>query len=217
MDTETADFYKRYAQNLKASSEASQSAMLPYVKQALIPGASVLDVGSGSGRDVAALFDSGFSAFGVDPSKDMLENALRLHPSLAGRLERAILPGLGRPFSECMPAGFDAVVCSAVLMHLEPAELPHALESLVEQLRSRDSEDVEATSPALLISLPHRDRSRLTGHRDAENRKFHNHSAEQVCEYLVTLRLSLERAIDSDAAFAETGTLWKTLVFRRGP
>ena len=127
MDTATADFYTRYARSLTVSPEARRSAMLPHVESSLCPGASVLDVGAGSGRDVAAMVEGGFDAFGVEPSSDMLAFACHAHPSLASRLAQASLPRLGRPFSERLPDGFDAVVCSAVLMHLEPGELAQAL------------------------------------------------------------------------------------------
>ncbi len=217
MDTGTADYYRRYAQSLTDSSESSRSAMLPHIERALSPGASVLDVGAGSGRDVAAMLRGGFDAFGVEPSADMLATALHFHPALEGRLEQAMLPGLGRPFSERLPGGFDAVVCSAVLMHLEPAEIPQALEAMVEQLRAVMSDDVKATSPALLISLPFLDPCRLIAQRDEDGRRFHNHDADQLRDHLATLGLSLERSIDSDAAFVTAGTLWKTIVFRRRP
>jgi len=215
MDAATADFYKRYAHSLTSSSEACRSAMLPHIERTLTPGASVLDVGAGSGRDVAAMIDCGFDAFGVEPSADMLQKALSLHPSLRGRLAQAALPRLGRPFSERLPGGFDAVVCSAVLMHLEPDEMLRALESMVEQLRVATSDDVEATSPALLVSLPHMESTKLVGQRDADGRQFHNHDADQLCGHLSKLGVSFKQSIDSQAVFAVTGTVWKTIVFRR--
>lgn len=215
MDTATADFYRRYAQNLTASTEASRSAMLPHIERTLRPRASVLDVGAGSGRDVEAMIAAGFDAFGVEPSTDMLRKALSLRPALNGRLVQAALPQLGHPFSERQPGGFDAVVCSAVLMHLEPAEMPEALASMAKQLRAPTNEDVEATSPALLVSLPHMEPSRLIDQRDADGRRFHNHAVDSVRDHLATLGLSLKESIDNHAVFATTGTVWKTLIFLR--
>ncbi len=215
MDSSTADFYKRYARNLAVSPEASRSAMIAHVEATLSPGASVLDVGSGSGRDVAAMVQAGFEAFGVEPSSDMLAFAFHAYPSLERRLAQASLPLLGRPFSERLPGGFDALICSAVLMHLEPVELPQALDSMVEQLRAPTRNDVDATSPVLLISLPHLDSSRLVEHRDTHGRRFHNHDPEQLRAHLGSRGLLLERSIESDAVLAATGTLWTTLIFRR--
>ena len=215
MDTATAEYYRRYSLSLMDSAESSRSAMLPHIERALSAGSSVLDVGAGSGRDVAAMLHGGYDAFGVEPNEQMLATALELHPALQGRIEQAMLPNLGRPFSGRLSGGFDAVVCSAVLMHLEPAEIPHALESMVAQLRAIAIDDVQGDFPALLLSLPRLDPSRLIAQRDADGRRFHNHDAEHLRDQLSKLGLSLEWSIDSDAMSATTGTLWKSMVFRR--
>ena len=88
----------------------------------------------------------GFDAFGVEPNDSMRDKALALHPSLLGRFP-AGLSRFGRPFPDRMPDGFDAVVCSAVLMHLYVVELPSALASLVDQLRVHSTGD-ESAMPA---------------------------------------------------------------------
>ena len=215
MDFATADFYTRYARTLMVSPEAKRSAMLSHVERSLRPGASVLDVGAGAGRDVTAMVELGFDAFGVEPSPDMLAFARHAHPALASRMAQASLPGLERPFSDQMPAGFDAVTCSAVLMHIEPCDLAQALKAMVDQLRATAFDNVEATVPALLISLPRLDSSRLVGHRDADGRRFHNHDPGHVRDLLMPNGLLLERSEDSEVVLAETGTLWTTLIFRR--
>ena len=48
--------------------------------------ARVLDVGCGSGRDLAMLADLGCAVVGVEPSAAMRAEAERLHPSLRGRI-----------------------------------------------------------------------------------------------------------------------------------
>jgi SAM-dependent methyltransferase len=216
MDTPTSDFYKRYAAHLTIASEARRSAMLPLVERTLSAGANVLDVGAGSGRDVAAMLECGFNAFGVEPNAVMREKALLLRPSLRGRIRPGTLPRLGQPFADQLPVGFDAVICSAVLMHLEGTELPLALESMVDQLRAFASHDGPATAPALLISLPLMDSSRLSNDRDHDGRRFHNHDVVEMRDYLASLGMSFELLISSDAVLASTGTIWNAMVFRRG-
>ena len=90
----------------------------------------ILDVGCGSGRDLAWLLRRGKDAYGVDPSKEMLASA---NSSLAqqglsgqGRLFEGELPGL-HLFNE---AEFDGVLCSAVLMHLPEEEIFDAVYTL---------------------------------------------------------------------------------------
>ncbi len=215
MDALTSNFYDRYAANLSAVSEASRSALLPSIESALARGASVLDVGAGSGRDLAAMLELGLNAYGVEPNQAMREKALLTHPALHGRLCEGMLPELGRPFSERCPNGFDAVVCSAVLMHLGAAHLPHALEALVAQLRPSAARDADNERPALLISVPEMDQAQLAEGRDMDGRRFHNHALDEIQNLLALQGLSLERASASDAVLASAGTRWHTLVFRR--
>lgn len=213
LDAGTAGFYDGYAAQLAPGTESPRSAMLAVAQVVLAPGAWVLDVGAGSGRDVAALRELGLQAFGVEPHAGMRAAAERLHPGLAGGLRDAALPALGQPFLDLRPEGFDAVVCSAVLMHIPPAELPLALAALVAQLRQPAA---AAAAPALLISLPDMAPQQLRQDRDADGRRFHNHAPAIVQALLAGLGLSHERTQVSDAVLASTGTRWHTLVFRRG-
>ncbi|MFG6462332.1 class I SAM-dependent methyltransferase [Roseateles sp. DXS20W] len=214
MDARTAAFYDGYARQL-AGSEARRSAMLDHLTATLAPGARVLDVGAGSGRDMAALMDLGFEVFGVEPNAAMRSTALRLQPALAGRLAEGALPDLGNPFHERHPQRFDAVVCSAVLMHVAPADLPRALASLMRQLRPCAADDGGLQRPALLISLPEMAANQLDDDRDADGRRFHNHDPAAVQALLADLGATLERASSSDAVLASAGTRWHTRVFRR--
>lgn len=215
MDLQTSDFYERYAAALTADSEARHSAMLAHIQSTLGAGACVLDVGSGSGRDVAAMLELGLDAFGVEPNAAMRDRAIALYPSLQGRLRPATLPRLGRPFGDLHPEGFDAVVCSAVLMHLDETELATALESLVSQLRDADADANLRHSPTLLISVPEMGPFQLAGGRDADGRRFSNHDPAGVEKRLASLGWSLHAMSTSHAALANAGTTWHTLVFRR--
>lgn len=214
MDARTAAFYDAYATEL-AATEAGRSAMLATLQATLAPGAWVLDVGAGSGRDMAALLELGFEAWGVEPHAAMRAAALRLRPGLAGRLADAGLPDLGRPFREHCPQGFDAVVCSAVLMHVQPAELAPALASLARQLRPAVDGEAARRRPALLISLPEMRAECLRGDRDRDGRRFHNHEPAHVQKLLTDSGWALDGASRSDAVLASTGTRWHTLAFRR--
>src|SRR5438067_12494529 len=113
LDPATARFYARYVEQGAVRAEAPQSAISNYFELAFTPGDKVLDVGSGSGRDVAVLLDKGFDAYGIEPNDAMRDFATRNHPALATRIQSASLPISGSPFG----GRFDGVVCNAVLMH----------------------------------------------------------------------------------------------------
>jgi len=85
----------------------------------LKPGARILDIGCGSGRDAALLLSLGCDVSGIDGSEGMIGEAERIHPELAGKLFRVVLPGRF-PFPD---HAFDAAFSWATLMHLEIADI----------------------------------------------------------------------------------------------
>lgn len=92
------------------------------IKTWFLPKTSVLDVGSGSGRDVEWLCENGFAAEGVDASTGLLEKARSLWPKRIFRHDS--LPYLRSIESQ----SFDNVLAAAVLMHLPLGEIEPAVQ-----------------------------------------------------------------------------------------
>lgn len=90
----------------------------------------VLDVGSGSGRDAAAMAGLGHFVTAVEPSDQMRALAQRLHPGAKVSWRDDALPSLDGQGSE----RFDVILLSAVWMHVEPAQRARAFERLVQLL-----------------------------------------------------------------------------------
>lgn len=208
MDARTQAFYDRYA-TTGVQTESPRSALLPHALRWLPVGSTVLDVGAGAGRDVAALIEAGRPAWGVEPHDGMRGEAEGLFPVTRGRLRAASLPELGRPWADARPQGFDAVVCSAVLMHVAPAQLPRALASMVEQLGPADA----ARPVRLLLAVPEMAPTWLVQARDPDGRCFHNHAPAALQALLAGLGLALKAATVNDAVLASAGTLWHLLAF----
>ena len=99
--------------------ETDLSALLDRFCAYLHPGARVLDVGCGPGRDVLHLAERGFWAVGLDRSAGMLREA-KAHG--AGRLVQVDARAL--PFAR---GSVDGVWACASLLHLPKPELPIAL------------------------------------------------------------------------------------------
>jgi len=125
--TKTLNYYEESANELSARYE---SARLDHFYQALrqffLPGARLLEIGCGSGRDAAKIVGEGYQVEAVDGSENLLANALRLHPELDGHLHHIRLPAK-LPFSDHEFDGFYSVAC---LMHFSNEEVAEILVEL---------------------------------------------------------------------------------------
>ena len=65
MDQQTADFYETNASSVAQRYEAVRSPVAHLFPLAFAEKSRVLDIGCGSGRDMAGLVAQGFSAFGT--------------------------------------------------------------------------------------------------------------------------------------------------------
>lgn len=191
----TTAFYDAWAVD---GPEADRSAISRQFEAAFPPGARVLDVGCGKGRDVVALLDMGFDAYGVEPNDAMRARALARDPRVAGRIAAATLPTLGQPFG----GGFDAVLCSAVLMHVAADGLPATLAALAAVLRR---------GGRLLMALPQMQAHLLVDGHDPDGRQFDNHPPERVASLLAAHGLALLRC--DEIATSSTDTRWRVLLF----
>ncbi len=117
MDRATLAAYNVDAENFADAWQAQSPPedLHAIVRQFFGKGATV-DIGCGSGREVAWLNATGHAAVGYDASLGMLGAARRRHPSYDFFL--GALPEL-----DCIASGaFDNVLCETVLMHL-PREM----------------------------------------------------------------------------------------------
>lgn len=92
------------------------------------PGATILDVGAGSGRDAAWLAAKGYEVVAAEPSEAMRTLARQRHPSPRIRWVADSLPDLAQV--RRLGLGFDLILLSAVWMHVPPASRQRALRKL---------------------------------------------------------------------------------------
>jgi SAM-dependent methyltransferase len=118
MDQQTADFYRTRAEEWAAAAKWEWNQWLDPFLDLLPPGARILELGCGDGRDAARMIARGFA---VDASDGVAEMA-----ALASlRLGYAVPV---RRFDELAAEGkYDAAYTSASLLHVPLDELPGIL------------------------------------------------------------------------------------------
>ncbi|NKB60819.1 MAG: methyltransferase domain-containing protein [Gammaproteobacteria bacterium] len=90
----------------------------------LIP-ATILDIGSGIGRDAATFSAMGYTVITVEPCQELLNLARQSHPSCSVEWINDSLPTLAKIVR--MDVKFDFILCSAVWHHIDDEERKIAL------------------------------------------------------------------------------------------
>ena len=202
MDQRTLQFYDQQAAETAAKYRTvNQSTWRQQFREAFTPSGRVLDVGSGSGRDLALLLELGFDGFGTEPAEGMRSEAVRAFPKLAGR----IYP-FGLPLPEDADLGglFDGVVCSAVLMHVPEAELFDATFSLKRVLREKGK---------LWISVSGARPGLDAENRDETGRLFKPMNPEYLLLLFERLGFQLLRRSEEADRLGRPGITWNTFLF----
>lgn len=203
MDARTIEYYSQNAATVAARYESIVNGLAAHFESSFMTGGRVLDLGCGSGRDMALLLKMGFESYGLDGTSAFVEIAQKLHPELSGRVVHSQLPDCPVPFA----GGFDGVLCSAVLMHLSPADQVAAVELVRRCLK---------TSGRFLFSVPsQRADAKGEEHRDAHGRLFVPDEGDRligICEQVGFVLLRQWSNVDS---LGRDGIEWKSVLMER--
>lgn len=164
MDSQTQTYYSRNAAALARRYRMATGGISDQFFDVFSGCCKILDVGCGAGRDFFRLMLQGHDAYGADACKEMIDAAAE-----TGRQEG--VDTTGRLFHDALPelpsfndGEFDALVCSAVLMHMPDERLFDAVYGLRRVLRP---------GGRLLLSIPaQRPGVDPHTHRDDDGRYF---------------------------------------------
>ena len=127
MDIETLQHYAEHASELIDAYDTCLPARLyTLIETFFRREGRTLDVGCGSGRDIAYLEGAGFGADGVDANPGFVEHCKARHPS--STIYHDSLPELNVFEGE---GHYDNLLVCAVLMHLDGAALIEAIANLL--------------------------------------------------------------------------------------
>lgn len=201
-DERTIRTYSNRAGEFAAQYNSLKPAFLSRVSKALPRGGRLLDIGCGSGRDMAAFLEEGFDVHGIEPVSELREAAAKQFPLLAGRIYEGSLPG-------SLPKGlgtFDAVHCSAVLMHLGKEELFNSIFTI---------RDLLCPSGFAHFSYCPQRPGVDANNRAGDGRLFNPMHAGQFKAILRRAGFTLVSEEDSGDAIGREGINWISLIVKR--
>jgi SAM-dependent methyltransferase len=195
MDRETLAAYDRGAAAFAQDWHAQPAPVDLYdiVTNTFIRGGRTADIGCGSGREVAWLNATGFSADGFDASEGLLAEARSRYPSL--KFAHAELPALEGIASNA----YDNVLCETVIMHLDRALIAPSVRRLL---------DIAMPGGILYLSWRVTDGADL---RDAHGRLYAVFDASVVRAELATATL----LVDEEVISASSGKKLHRIVARK--
>jgi SAM-dependent methyltransferase len=130
MDTKTIAQYDENSERfLEEWTDTTPPALAALMVEWFRAGSSVLDIGSGGGRDVVWMLGQGYRARGVDASLGLLAASMQRYPSADFRRES--LPHLAAIGDQSE----DNIFCSGVLMHLSDVDIPVAVMNMMRIVR----------------------------------------------------------------------------------
>jgi SAM-dependent methyltransferase len=200
MDSRTIRYYNENAESVFARYQSVPSPVERYFRIAFPPGVEVLDVGAGSGRDLAELIREGYAAWGVEPSESLRRLAIERNPSLETRLTDGSLPDVSARLNH----KFDGILCSAIFMHIPEEQLFDA---------ACDIRNLLKPHGRLLLSIPRTRTDVGDDQRDAQGRLFVPLVPESI--QLLFERVGFQRIgrWEDEDFLARPGFTWTTLLF----
>jgi SAM-dependent methyltransferase len=202
-DTRTIQAYDSSAHERAPLYETARSALIDSLSKYLGSGSSILDIGCGSGKDISLLQGIGHRVTGVEPSREMRNQALAFHPALVGCIFDDSLPELSR-----IPAGpYDAICCLAVLQHLKREELFVSFLKMRNMLRP---------GGLIGISVPESGRDVMPDGRDVDGRLFSELPYDFLDLLLQRLGFTIIESTTTADELGRQGIMWLQIIARSG-
>lgn len=201
--TTTFSYYdnhaKQYFDNtFPISMTKQQNCFLQYVSQ----NGRVLDVGFGSGRDMLAFSDKGFSVDGIDVSSELTHMAEEKGLSVCCMSIQEWCDSLDVQPIENDAEKYDGIWACASILHLEEPDI-HRFFHCVSKAMKKDG--------VLFVSVKNGIRTGL----DEQGRYFTDFTEEllsEVCDE--NPQLALIERWESEDSMARAGFVWWNLIFR---
>ncbi len=201
-DERTVSYYSSKAAHLAEQYSEAGDLFCSLFEKYLNPKSTVLDIGCGSGRDLAALNQSGFSVTGADSSTEMISASVIKYPELGDKIKLSGLPDLSE-----IDNTFTGILCSAVLQHIPDRNLYESFRRIRELLKDKG---------IFIVSFP----IKYPGidpetSRDKEGRLFYLRPEKKYRFLIERLGFTLIDGITGNDSLGREGVVWRTEIWRK--
>jgi 2-polyprenyl-3-methyl-5-hydroxy-6-metoxy-1,4-benzoquinol methylase len=135
MDPKTIEAYDTHANTFAARYRSGDRVPVERLKQAFGHRSQILDIGVGSGVDMASFLEAGYDVRGLEPSEVLAQTAATHFPRLLGRIRQGALPITDEKLMESWKSQYTGIFCSAVLMHIRDEQQQLALKQMFAMLK----------------------------------------------------------------------------------
>lgn len=130
MQVKTISYYEENANSLVNRYESADvSNVQQLLLQTFNEKSKLLEIGCGSGRDASFMTKNDFDVTAIDGSKNMIDEAKKIHPELSEKLYHKTLPS-----DLELSQAFDGIYSIATLMHLSKIDLENAMSKIYDLL-----------------------------------------------------------------------------------
>lgn len=199
MSSQTQQFYENHSYDLIARYDsADMSALHQLLAKHIFSKSKIIDIGFGSGRDLAFLRSNGHDIYGIDPVEAFVLQAQHRFTDISEHFR--IGSFLSSDISSDWLNSFDAVISIAVWMHLKADERPKALNAIKSLLKPNGI-------AVMSFSL---------GGRDSDDeRYFEPLELQEVIHEFIEAGFSLVESLFSNDSLGRDSIQWATVVLKR--
>jgi SAM-dependent methyltransferase len=199
MSSKTQQFYENHSHDLIARYDsADMSELHQLLAKHLTPNSKTIDIGFGSGRDLAFLESSGHDIYGVDPVESFVVQAQYRFTGICEHFRVGSFLTVDIP-SDWLNS-FDVVISIAVWMHLKAHERPKAIDTIKALVKSNG---------IFVLSFS------LGGRDSDDGRHFEPLELQEVIDEFSDAGMSLIESVCTNDSLGRDSIEWATVVLKR--
>lgn len=199
MSPQTQHFYENHSHDLiERYDSADMSELHQLLAKYIRPNSKIIDIGFGSGRDLAFLQSNGHDIYGIDPVEPFVIQAQHRFTDIREHFR------VGSFLSSDIPSdwlnSFDTVISIAVWMHLKTYERPKAIDTIKALVKSNG---------IVVLSFS------LGGRDSDDGRHFEPLELQEAINEFNDAGFSVMESVCTQDSLGRNSIQWATVVLKR--